>query len=64
MDASRVKIERIRQGLTQQKLAAKTAGIVSQVKLSQIEHGRRTQPDEAAAIAAALNIPVFELWPD
>ena len=64
MVTSRVKLERIRKGLTQQKLAEKTAGIVSQVKLSQIEHGRRTQPDEAAALSTALGIPVSELWPE
>ena len=64
MVTSRLKLERVRKGLTQQKLADFTAGILTQVLISQIEHGRRPQPDEKAALAHALDLPAAELFPE
>ena len=63
MVISNVKIERVKKGLTQQVLADLTIGIVSQVVVSQIEHGRRPRADEAAALAHVLGVPVAALFP-
>ena len=62
MVCSRMRLERIKRGLTQKALADKTGGIVSQVVISQLEHGRRPRPDEALALAYALKVSEQELF--
>jgi transcriptional regulator with XRE-family HTH domain len=42
---SRIKYLRLGKGLTQEQLAAKTGGLVSQAQISQIEGGRRPRDD-------------------
>ena len=59
---AKLKIERIKKGLTQQKLADLTS--LKQITISQIEFGRKPLPDERAVLAAVLEIPVDELFPD
>jgi hypothetical protein len=59
-----LKLIRLTRGLTQAELAAKTK-FLNQARISQIENsGRRPLPDEQAALAHALSVPIAELWPD
>lgn len=62
MDApSRMKVFRIAAGLSQEELARRTHSY--QVRISRIERGMTPDPDEAIAIAAALNVEPEVIFP-
>jgi transcriptional regulator with XRE-family HTH domain len=63
MVISRLRIERVKHGLTQKALADRTGGAMTQCQVSQIELGRPPRPDEKTIIAHVLGVAVDELFP-
>jgi transcriptional regulator with XRE-family HTH domain len=56
-----IKERRLELGLTQMDIVARTSGLLNQYRVSIIERGVRPRPDELAALAFALDIPIEEL---
>jgi transcriptional regulator with XRE-family HTH domain len=59
-----LKIERVRRGLSQAKLAALTSGQIDQPRLSLLERGLPPKKSEAKALEAVMGLPPGALWPD
>jgi len=60
MTATPFKIERVKRELTQVELAAKSG--IPQHRISLLERGVKPSPDEAQALATALNVREAEIF--
>lgn len=64
MKVTRLRIERVKQDLTQEALSKLTLGKIRQTRISLIERGVLPYENEAKAIAEVLGVSMSELWPE